>query len=95
MPGPSMEDTMRARFHELQAERAGIAAEQGPLRARYDAVSAEISALKTEKLDPLKAELRPLEDRLFDIDREIGRITRFLRDGHFAATGDAPDAPSA
>ena len=87
-----LKDTMRAAFHETKAARDALQERQQPLRERYDAVSAEIAELTRTKLDPIKDELAPLEAELFEKNRELGQITRFLRDGQdVAPTGD-PDA---
>ena len=86
----TMEDQMRARFHEAVAERDAILARAKPHRDEYEAVSAEITKITQERLKPAEAAMKAAEEGLFDLNAEIGKITRFLREGNFAATGDAP-----
>lgn len=88
-----LKDTMRAAFHEKKREADALRAQLAPLQGEYDAVRAEIDALEREKLEPINAQLATLKPKLFEADRELAQIVRFLRDGgQFAATGDAPDA---
>lgn len=91
-PKLSMEDQMRARFHEAVSERDAIIARAKPYRDEYEAISAEISDITVSRLKPAAEKMKAAEEGLYEIDVEIGKITRFLRDGTFAATGDTSAA---
>lgn len=78
---------MSLRFWKACLERDAIRSETKPLRDQYDAVSQEIDRLRREKLEPLKAELKVKEAPLFDLDMEIGALSRAL--------GGKPDKPGA
>lgn len=67
-------DTLRKRFHELNARRDAILAVAMPLRAARDAFSAEADA----KLAAMKADILKAEAGLFEIDQERAVISRAL-----------------
>lgn len=87
----SMEDKMRARFHEATAERDALDAQAKPLREKYDAISAEITEITEKRLKPVAEKKREIEQGMYDLNMEIGKISRFLRVGNFGATGEAPE----
>lgn len=69
--------TMRARFHELGAKRADIAARAKAPRDRYEALMAQRAAID-QQIRPVLDELKAIEAPLFDIDQERAMISRAL-----------------
>lgn len=68
-------DTMRKRFHELNAKREAILAVSTPLRdKRNEAVATYESVVK-----PLEAQIKQAEACLYEIDQERAVISRALR----------------
>lgn len=66
----------RAKFHELCAERDAILSVTAPKREARDKQVAKARAAE----EKLNAELREIEAPLFDINREIGKLSRLLKD---------------
>lgn len=82
LPNP---DEMRARFHELGAQREAIAAQVKPLREQYDALAAQAGEIH-DKQKALAAQFKPMEQPLVAIDQERAALARALG----GKTGPAP-----
>jgi uncharacterized coiled-coil DUF342 family protein len=74
---PSTQDLLRARFAEACAERDAIAARLAPIREQRDAIVAKAQAAAA-KADPLTAQIKRLEQPLFDLHNEIATISHAL-----------------
>jgi len=68
-------DTMRRRFHEARDERAAILEKSGPLREQRDQIKREYDA----KMADLNAQIKQAEAGLYDLDMEIGALSKALR----------------
>jgi len=75
-------EKLRARFHELTAERAKIDAKLDPARAELDALVAGETDLTVKKAKAREAKLREqivaLQDQLFPIENERAAVARAL-----------------
>jgi hypothetical protein len=67
-------EAMRARFHELKAQREAIKAVSDPIRAERDA---HVQAARAKE-DELTAALKAAEEGLFDLDMEMAALARAL-----------------
>jgi hypothetical protein len=65
---------MRARLDELNTQRESILAASTPLRAARDAFLAE----KAAQEEVMNAEIRGVEEGLYDIDMERGLLAKAL-----------------
>lgn len=72
------EDLLRARFKELVVQRDAIRAEAEPHRTERDRLQGEIDPL-VDKQRNLADVFKEIEKPLFDIDNEIGTISRALK----------------
>jgi chromosome segregation ATPase len=70
-------DKLRARFHELAAERARVVAAAAPARAEYDALRKEEQAI-AERQKPVIERMKEIEAPLHDIGMEMAAIARAL-----------------
>jgi len=68
-------DAMRKRFHEARDERAAILAKSGPLREQRDQIKREYET----KMADLNAQIKQAESGLYDLDMEIGALSKALR----------------
>jgi uncharacterized coiled-coil DUF342 family protein len=71
LPNP---DEMRARFHELGAQRDKIKAKADPMRAKRDKVVNEAATQERQ----MNAAIREAEAGLYEIDCERGALARAL-----------------
>lgn len=65
-------DKMRARFHELKAQRDEQRARVDPIRAERD----KLVAKQLKELAVHDAKVRKAEEGLFDIEMEMGMLVR-------------------
>lgn len=72
------EETMRARFHELNADKERVIESLQPLQQRYDDIRFQMDQL-AEELAPIRAELIKRKEPLFDIDMERAALARALK----------------
>jgi hypothetical protein len=79
------DETLRARFWELMAQKEAIEAEAKPLRDEYEQKSQRASALLAEaKL--IADQFKVIEAPAFDIAQELATIARALK----GKTGERP-----
>jgi chromosome segregation ATPase len=75
-------DKIRARFHELTAERAKIDAKLNPLRAELDELAAADTKLSVKAARAREAKVRDqikaLQNQLFPIENERAACARAL-----------------
>lgn len=75
-------DKIRARFHELTAERAKIDAKLDPLRTELDALVAGETDLTAKKVIAREAKVREqikaLQEQLFPVENERAACARAL-----------------
>jgi len=67
-------DAMRKRFHEAQDERKAKLAASGPLREKRKELKRRYQA----EIAELDQQIAAAEDGLFDLDMEIGTISKAL-----------------
>lgn len=72
-------ESLKARFHEAQAEKAAAEAALQPLIDKRDAI--------LDQVRPLEAQLKEIEDQIrvarepvYNLSCEIGGIAKYLRD---------------
>lgn len=82
------DEALRARFHELTAQREAILAESMPLREARDAQINELLAEVKASRETYDERIRTAEEGLAAIDQERANLVRALK----GKTGPAPEA---
>lgn len=72
------EASLRARFHELNAEKERVLADAQPLQDQYDSLRAKMDEI-TVALEPVRAALIEAKKPLYDIDMERAALARALQ----------------
>ncbi len=71
--------SMRARFHEAQAEKAAAEAAMQPLIDKRDALLTQMRPLEAQLKD-VEAQLKVAREPIYNLSVEIGGIAKFMRD---------------
>jgi septal ring factor EnvC (AmiA/AmiB activator) len=70
-------DALRARFHDLTAEKAALEKEIAPLQKRRDGLAAKMATIE-EDIRPVNEQLKEARAPLYQIDNELAMLTRAL-----------------
>lgn len=85
---PELQQLMRDRFKEANAEIAAIEAASAPLREQRDELRRQIAPLEAKERE-LNKQIKVTEDGLFELKNEVGSLVRALK-GKTSAPGEEP-----
>lgn len=72
-------ESLKARFHEAQAEKAAAEAVLQPLIDKRDAILAQVRPLEAQ-LKEIEDQIRVAREPVYNLSCEIGGIAKYLRD---------------
>lgn len=89
MPIPT-NDEFRTEFHALKKRQAELEAALAPLRDAYEAARELERQFVEENVKPHQDAMAPVTEELHQVNSQIGRIVKFLRNSEgIAQTGEA------